>query len=35
MKNIKINWAKVAKILKFAATVITTIVGTMAIQSCR
>ena len=35
MKNKKINWAKVAKILKFVATVITTIVGTMAIQSCR
>ncbi len=32
---IRVNWTKVAKVLKFVATVITTIVGTMAIQSCR
>jgi hypothetical protein len=31
---IRINWNKVAKWLKIAATVITTIVGTIAVQSC-
>ena len=31
---IRINWNKVAKWLKLAATVITTIVGTIAVQSC-
>ena len=31
----KINWAKVAKVLKYAATVITTVLGTIAVQSCR
>jgi len=33
--KIKINWTKVAKVLKFTATVITTILGTLAVQSCR
>ena len=31
---IKINWSKIAKILKFTATVITTVLGTLAVQSC-
>ncbi len=31
---IKINWNNVAKVLKFLATVITTILGTIAVQSC-
>ncbi|SFC78235.1 hypothetical protein SAMN04488494_0308 [Xylanibacter ruminicola] len=30
----KVNWTKVAKVLKFIATVITSILGTMAVQSC-
>ncbi len=30
----KINWNNVAKVLKFLATVITTILGTIAVQSC-
>lgn len=31
----KVNWTSVAKVLKFIATVITTILGTLAVQSCR
>ena len=31
---IKVNWTKVAKILKLVATVITTVLGTLAVQSC-
>lgn len=30
----KINWRTVAKVLKFTATVITSILGTIAVQSC-
>ena len=31
---IKVNWTNVAKVLKVVTTVITTIVGTIAVQSC-
>ena len=31
---IKVNWSKVVKVLKIAATVITTILGTIAVQGC-
>jgi hypothetical protein len=31
---IKINWKKTFKVLKFLGTVITTIAGTLAVQSC-
>ena len=31
---IKVNWTKVAKVLKFVATVITTVLGTIAVQGC-
>ena len=31
---IKANWTKIAKILKIVATVITTVLGTLAVQSC-
>ena len=31
---IKVNWTTVAKVLKFAATVITSVLGTIAVQSC-
>ena len=31
---IKVNWNSVAKWLRFAATVITTALGTIAVQSC-
>ncbi len=31
---IKVNWTKIAKILKIVATVITTVLGTLAVQSC-
>ena len=31
---IRVNWTRVAKVLKFAATVITTIATTLAVQSC-
>ena len=31
---IKVNWTNVAKVLKFLATVITTVLGTLAVQSC-
>lgn len=30
----RINWTKVAKVLKFIATAITAILGTLAVQSC-
>lgn len=31
---IKVNWSTVAKVLKFVATVITSVLGTIAVQSC-
>ena len=31
---IRINWTKVAKWAKLLATVITTVLGTIAVQSC-
>ena len=31
---IKVNWTKVFKFLKLFATIITTIAGTLAVQSC-
>ena len=31
---IKVNWTKVAKVLKLVATVITSVLGTLAVQSC-
>ncbi len=31
---VKISWKKVVKVIKFLATVITTIAGTLAVQSC-
>ena len=31
---IRVNWTKIAKVLRFLATVITTIAGTLAVQSC-
>ena len=31
---IKVNWSKLVKVLKFLATVITSIAGTIAVQSC-
>ena len=31
---IKVNWSTVVKVLKFIATVITSVLGTMAVQSC-
>jgi hypothetical protein len=31
---IRIKWTMVAKVLKLTATIITTIVGTLAVQSC-
>lgn len=31
---IKVNWTKVAKVLKFIATVITAVLSTIAVQSC-
>ena len=31
---IKVNWNKVLKVVKFLATVVTTIAGTLAVQSC-
>lgn len=30
----KINWTNVVKVLKFIATVITSVLGTLAVQSC-
>lgn len=31
---VKVNWNKVAKVLKFVATVITSVLGSIAVQSC-
>ena len=31
---IRVKWTMVAKVLKLVATIITTIVGTLAVQSC-
>lgn len=31
---IKVNWTTIAKVLKFVATVITSVLGTIAVQSC-
>ena len=31
---IKVNWSTIIKVLKFIATVITSVLGTMAVQSC-
>ena len=31
---IKVNWNTVAKVLQFIATVITSVLGTLAVQSC-
>ena len=31
---IKINWSTIVKVLKFMATVITSVLGTIAVQSC-
>lgn len=31
---IKVNWSTIVKVLKFIATVITSVLGTMAVQSC-
>ena len=31
---IRVKWTTVAKVLKLVATIITTIVGTLAVQSC-
>jgi len=31
---IKVNWNTIIKVLKFIATVITSVLGTMAVQSC-
>jgi hypothetical protein len=31
---IRVNWNRVAKVLRFVATVITTVLGTIAVQSC-
>ena len=31
---VKINWRRTAKVLRFIATVITTVLGTIAVQSC-
>lgn len=30
----KVNWTKVVKVLKFIATVITSVLGSIAVQSC-
>jgi hypothetical protein len=30
----KVNWTNVAKVLKFIATVITAVLGSLAVQSC-
>ena len=30
----KINWKAIAKVLQFIATVITSVLGTIAVQSC-
>ena len=31
---VKISWTKVAKVLRFIATVITSVLGAMAVQAC-
>lgn len=31
---VKVNWSKCIKVVKFVATVLTTILGTLAVQSC-
>ena len=31
---VKVNWRTVIKVVKFMATVITSIAGTLAVQSC-
>ena len=31
---IRINWNKEVKVLKITATIITTVIGTIAVQSC-
>ena len=31
---VKVNWTNVAKVLKFIATVITAVLGSIAVQSC-
>ena len=31
---VKVNWTTIVKVLKFIATVITSVLGTMAVQSC-
>ena len=31
---VRVNWNRVAKVLRFVATVITTFLGTIAVQSC-
>lgn len=31
---VRIKWTTVVKVLKFVATVITTVLGTVAVQSC-
>jgi len=31
---IKVNWTTVAKVLKLIATIITSVLGTLAVQSC-
>lgn len=31
---IKLNYSKILKIIKFLATVITSVAGTLAVQSC-
>ena len=31
---IKVNWNSIVKVLKFIATVITSVLGTIAVQSC-
>ena len=33
-RMIRVKWTMVAKVLKLVATIITTIVGTLAVQSC-
>lgn len=31
---IKVNWTTIVKVLRFVATVITSVLGTIAVQSC-
>lgn len=30
----KVNWTTIVKVLRFVATVITSVLGTIAVQSC-